>query len=118
MRLLGRGEKTSRTRIGKTRDIVKGTYNDPFEIDDSLVGLDIVIQNRVCQLRYIVSCIALTRNVEFPLFILWKSLKPVQQENIVVVRRSSVATCHEITGRVRVREPHSSWRFQEQHIRS
>lgn len=51
----------------------ESTYNDSFEVDESLVSGLVVRENSMSKLRYIMASITFTRNVKFSSFVFRKS---------------------------------------------
>lgn len=97
--------------------LLLATYNDSFEFDDVvMVDSFIHVEDELCQLRHVMSCVALPRNVKISLVVLRKPLQPVSEEPVVVGRRGAVTVRLSIGGGVGVGESDTSRRFQKQHV--
>lgn len=92
---------------------VRETYNDPLEIDKGFVGLLVVVENSMCKLRYIMSGVALAGDIKFSIFILRKSLQPIQQENIIIWCGSLITILTIIWRCIGIWKPYSSRWLQE-----
>lgn len=66
------------------RERERESYHYALEVDNCLVSPLIMVKNSMCKLRYIMPCIAFTRNIKLSVLVFWKSLQPIHQKHIII----------------------------------